>query len=133
MLRKFFFSAGAMDAPGSEDEMPSDADYSRIAKLLEIEKHYDDLKARNSDDIEEREQRIKQLEEELRQHRDVAAQWEERMRTLDEEKERVNRTVDSLRGEYEAKIERLQARIRELSSDSAPAAPSRGGGLFRRG
>ncbi len=132
MLRKFFYAAGASDAPGEEMAMPSDADYSRIHKLLEIEKHYDDLKERHADEISDREQRIRELESQYEEQRESAQEWEERIRSLESERDRIARTLDSQRAEYDAKIERLQLRIKELSSEGA-ATSSSGRGLFRRG
>ena len=48
----------------------------------------------------------------------------------------MNQQVQRMRQEYEAKIERLNNRIRELSSaagrPSAAAEPDRKGGFFRR-
>ncbi len=134
MMRKFFFAAGATQVPGEEGDMPSDADYSRIHKLLEIEKHYEDLKARNADELSERDERIRALETDLGEQRQAAAEWNKRLQDLEGERDRIARTLDSQRSEYDAKIERLQVRIRELSSDGG-AVPGRngGGGLFRRG
>lgn len=131
MMRKFFFSAGAGDAPGSEGEMPSDADYSRIHRLLEIERHYEDLQARHDQEVQEREQQIRQLQEELQQQREAAGSWEEKLQAGEVERKKLARTVEALRTEYETKIERLQSRIRELSSEGAGTGSSRGG-IFRR-
>lgn len=132
MMRKFFFAAGANDAPGTEDAMPSDADYSRIHRLLEIEHHYEDLQARHDQEIKEREQRIVQLEQNLDQQEKNAASWDEKIQGLEDERKKLARTIESLRGEYEAKVDRLQNRIKELSSEGAGTSGSSRGGLFRR-
>ncbi len=138
MLRKFFFAGtGASDAPGQESSMPSDADYSRIHKLLEVERLYQDSVERNQTDLDDREQRIRTLEQELASRSERDASIDEQLRHYEEERERLARLVESQRAEYEVKIERLQARVRELSSESVGAGtnPPRGGngGLFRRG
>jgi twitching motility protein PilT len=132
MLRKFFFASGG----GSEGEtdMPSDADYSRVHKLLEIEKHYEDLKAQHDQDLQERDQELQRLRAELAQRQQEAGSWEQRIQQLEDEKERAARALESQRAESQATIERLQARVRELSNEPAGAAPQKGsgGGFFRR-
>ena len=131
MLRKFFFATQGSDAPGEEGSMPSNADYSRIHKLLEVEKLYDDLQERHHQDLSERDERISQLQSELRARSEADSERESREQQIEEERERMTRGFDAQRAEYEAKIERLQARIRELTqAEAAPAG--RGGGLFRR-
>ncbi|MBP7146755.1 MAG: PilT/PilU family type 4a pilus ATPase [Acidobacteria bacterium] len=131
MLRKFFFKPGASDAPGDEAFMPSDADYSRIHKLLEMEKLYEDSQERQKQELHERETRIQQLESELQSLADNHASYDQHVRQLEEERDRIARAIEAQRAEYEAKIERLQARIRELTTDPGGASPNRTG-IFRR-
>ncbi len=134
MLRKFYFAAsGRTDAPGEEGEMPSDADYSRINKLLEVERLYNELQESFKSEISDREQRISRLELELRSRGDASAEADDRVRQAQEEAERIARVAEAQRADYEGKIERLQARIRELTTADAGGAqsPSRSG-FFRR-
>jgi len=130
MLRKFFF-AGATDAPGQEGMMPSDADYSRIHKLMEIEKLYDDLQARHEQEIGERDERIRALEQMLLEIRQQNEERDRRLQQLEEERARMSRTLEAQRAEYESKIKQLQARIRELQADQQ-AGRGGGRGLFGR-
>jgi twitching motility protein PilT len=135
MLRKFFFGATRRQSQsGEEQEMPSDADYSRIHKLLEIEKLYDDLQERHHQEVHDRDQRIRELQHELRARTESDAQSDSRVRSAEEERDRAARAVESQRVEFETQIQRLQARIRELQSTGADPAGGRGGGggLFRR-
>ncbi len=131
MLRKFFYAAQGSEAPGEEGSMPSNADYSRIHKLLEVEKLYDDLQERHRQDLTERDERITQLQAELRSRFEADSERESKEQQFEEERERLARGFDAQRSEYDAKIERLQARIRELTQ-SEPAPAGRGVGLFRR-
>jgi len=131
MLRKFFFASQGSDAPGEEGSMPSNADYSRIHKLLEVEKLYDDLQERHRQDLTERDERITQLQAELRSRYEEDSERDAKAQQFEEERERMARGFDAQRAEYDAKIERLQARIRELTQ-AEPAPAGRGGGLFRR-
>jgi twitching motility protein PilT len=134
MLRKFFLPAKrAVDAAGEELDMPTDADYSRVHKLLEVEKLYEDLQERHQQEVVERDQRIRELQLELRSRLDADAESDQRVRTAEEERERAARALETQRIEFETQIQRLQARIRELQTVGAePAGSTRGGGLFRR-
>jgi twitching motility protein PilT len=134
MLRKFFFAGTGSDAPGQEANMAADADYSRIHRLLEIERLYEEQQDRSSDTFGEKDERIRSLEQELASRADYDASVSDRIRQLEDERDRAARAVETLRVEYETKIERLQARIRELGADAGLATPTSGGrgGLFRR-
>jgi twitching motility protein PilT len=134
MLRKFFFAAAQRPDGMTEEgaEMASDADFSRIHRLLEIEKLYTDLQENFQREIEDRNERIEGLEAELLSLRDSEGGAEAQLRRADEERERVGRQMEAQRAEYEAKIERLQARIRELTTDISPSGNRSGGGFFRR-
>lgn len=115
--------------------MPSDSDYSRIQRLLEFERLYQELQERVSSDLADRDTQIRELQAELSARQAGGPEFEARLHQLEEERERALRAIDAQRVEYETKIERLQARVRELSADAgAPVATSsgRGGGLFRR-
>ncbi|GAB4224389.1 MAG: hypothetical protein Kow0062_26110 [Acidobacteriota bacterium] len=132
MLRKFYYAAsGRTDAPGEESDMPSDADYSRISKLLEIERLYSELQESFEHEIAEREAKIRQLEQAVRSQSENESGRDARFQQLLEEKERLARTLETQRAEYEGKIERLQARIRELTTESSPSSTGRSG-FFRR-
>ncbi|RMG47551.1 MAG: PilT/PilU family type 4a pilus ATPase [Acidobacteria bacterium] len=127
LLRKLLYSANATDAPGEEQEMASDADFSRIHRLMEIERLYDELQERHQQAIAERDARIAELQAQLDQLRNADAEQDQRLRALQDERDRIARAMEAQRAEYEAKIERLQARVRELSTETAGR-----GGLFRR-
>ncbi|NJN63597.1 MAG: PilT/PilU family type 4a pilus ATPase [Acidobacteria bacterium] len=133
MLRKFYFAAaGRTDVPGEEGDMPSDADYSRINKLLEIERLYNELQESFKIEISDREERIARLQMELQARQSANVGVEDRVARADEERERIVRVAEQQRAEYESKIERLQARIRELTTESSPTQPGGRSGFFRR-
>ena len=111
--------------------MPSVADYSRIHKLLEIERLHQEAQERHQTELEERNDRIRQLEQELSVRADDVSGHDERVAQVEEERDQLTRALETQRAEFEAKIERLQARIRELTQ-AEPAPAGRGGGLFRR-
>ncbi|MDH3283498.1 MAG: PilT/PilU family type 4a pilus ATPase, partial [Acidobacteriota bacterium] len=131
LLRKFFFkTAGTEHGPGEEAEMPSDADFSRIHKLMEIERLYDELQSRHDSELKERDQQIRALNGQLHEQTERRNKSAEKLQQLEEDRDRAARALEAQRAEFEAKIERMQARLRELSSDSAQ--PTGRGGLFRR-
>jgi len=134
LLRKFLYASehGKGDQGDSMAEPLSD--YSKIVELQEIKKLYDEQHERHATELSERDRELAQLRTELeRQSQELASGGElEKMRA---EAERLTRQLDHLRQEYEAKIERLNARIRELSGPGGHAGvepdPARKG-FFRR-
>jgi CRP-like cAMP-binding protein len=111
------------------------SDYSKIVELQEIKKLYDEQHERHATELADRDAEIQRLREERdRQAIELAAGGEvDAMRT---ETERLTRQLEHLRQEYEAKIDRLNTRVRELSGAGAhvsneAADPGRRG-FFRR-
>jgi twitching motility protein PilT len=135
MLRKFLYAQDAQAAEEGEPMAEPLSDFSKILELQEIKKLYDELQERQGQDVRERDEEISRLRSELsRIEESGPAQELEHMRA---ENERLAKQLQVLRQEYEAKIERLNARVRELSAGGmAPAmAPGSEGerkGFFRR-
>jgi twitching motility protein PilT len=134
-LRKLLYAA---DAQGNTEDDPmaeSFSDFSKITELQEIKKHYDDLQERHRHDIAERDGEIQRLQAELDAGAgapDAATGGESEQ--LRAENERLTKQIQLVRQEYEAKIERLNARIRDLSDGSGEAArPQAAGENERRG
>jgi len=121
MLRKFLYaSEHGAELEGADMAEPL-SDFSRIVELQEIKKLYDEVQERHSGDLSERDAEIERLRSELHERDQVAAAGDGTLDKLRGENERLARQVQLVRQEYDAKIERLNARIRELSG-SAPAA-----------
>ena len=111
------------------------SDFSKILELQEIKKLYDELQERQGEGVREREEEIARLRAELAS-RDASAFTAE-VEQLRVENERLGKQLQLLRQEYEAKVERLNARVRELSGSAVPqAAPQTAEGdrkgFFRR-
>jgi len=133
MLRKFLYASDAAGAEHGETMAEPLSDFSKILELQEIKKLYDELSERNRQDIAERDDEIRRLREEVaaRDPRAAGAESDH----LRAENERLAKQVQMVRQEYEAKIERLNARVRELSGGAAAAPvaqPEAGKGFFRR-
>jgi len=133
MLRKFLYASDAAAAEHGEPMADPLSDFSKILELQEIKKLYDELQDRYRQDVKDRDEEIASLRSEhLRfEARDSGAETD----SLRAEVERLGKQAQLIRQEYEAKIERLNARLREhpQSAMSAPAAgPEAGKGFFRR-
>jgi twitching motility protein PilT len=139
ILRKFLYAAQNQAAVEGGEEMAEPlSDFSKILELQEVKKHYDDLQERHSSELIERDQEITQLRSQLAQ---LQASQSVNGGQSDEaaaENERLSRQLTTIRQDYEAKIERLNARVRELSGSSGgtrqpvAAEASERKGFFRR-
>jgi twitching motility protein PilT len=134
LLRKFLFASNELDDNQGDSMAESLSDYSKIVELQEIKKLYDEQHERHSTDLSERDAEIVRLRADTeRQAAQLAGGGElEKMRS---EAERLTRQLEHLRQEYEAKIDRLNARIRDLSGSTGQVAadPDQGRkGFFRR-
>jgi polyhydroxyalkanoate synthesis regulator phasin len=134
MLRKFLYASDAAAATEHGDPMADPlSDFSKILELQEIKKLYDELQERHRQDVKERDDEIQRLKaEHVRfEARESGAETD----ALRAEVERLTKQAQLLRQEYEAKIERLTARMRETPQGTmpGPAAPTEAGkGFFRR-
>lgn len=129
ILRKLLYASQDNLTEG-EEMAESLSDFSKILELQEIKRLYDELEERQSAELSERDAEIKRLRDELAHS---AAQ--QAGNGAQAETERLERQIEAQREEYEAKIERLNSRVRELTGAAgrAPAAaePARKG-FFRR-
>jgi twitching motility protein PilT len=139
ILRKLLYASRQDGADiGEGDEMAEPlSDFSMILELQEIKKHYDELQERHRTDLAERDEEIQRLRDELSAQSGMESSGDGEVAQLRSEKARLDQQIKVIRQEYEAKIERLNARLRELSGGGpAPPAKAVGGderkGFFRR-
>ncbi len=135
MLRKFVYSV-ANRSEAEDASMPdSPSDFSKILELQEIKKLYDELQDRHRSDLAERDAEIERLRAAIETADADRAGHDSVVDQMRAENERIGRQVQLVRDEYEVRVERLNARIKELSGTAAPAttaAESDRKGFFRR-
>jgi twitching motility protein PilT len=113
LLRKLVGAAAA----GEGDPMAETTnDFSKILKLQEVAKHYDEMQAQHADEIALRDQEIAALRTQLE---NLSGQGAEELTTLKQDNTRLAEQIKTCRAEYEAKIERLTARVKDLQSRAA--------------
>jgi twitching motility protein PilT len=134
ILRKFLYSEQHQGQEEGEEMAEPLSDFSKILELQEIKKAYEEQQERHRHELAEKDDEIAQL-------RDMPAQQipdlpdASETAKLREERDRLSQQIQRTRQEYEAKIERLNARIRELSGGSGKptgAAEPEKRGFFRR-
>jgi twitching motility protein PilT len=136
MLRKFLYASDAAAAGEHGEPMAESlSDFSKILELQEIKKLYDELQDRHRQDVQERDEEIKRLRAAALQHDPRAATAE--TENLRADNERLVKQAQLMRQEYEAKLERLNARLKEHpqgpTASPAPAGGAEAGkGFFRR-
>jgi twitching motility protein PilT len=135
ILRKLLYDSEAREREEGDAMAEPLSDFSKIVELQEIKKLYDEQQERHSADLAERNDEIARLRAELSRVANQETAVDGELMRLREENDRISRQVQLVRGEYEAKIERLNARIRDLSGNvakaPAPPEPERKG-FFRR-
>jgi len=137
ILRKFLYSASEQGLNQEDDAMTEPlSDFSKIMELQEIRRLYEEQQERVSSDLSEKDQEIARLQEDLAQERDHASEGNGESDLLREENARLGRQIQLMRTEYEAKVERLNARVKELSTmaptRAAEPAAAEKKGFFRR-
>jgi twitching motility protein PilT len=135
ILRKFLYAAQAQ-SPSEDDAMAEPlSDFSKILELQEIKKAYEEQQERHQQELGERDAEIAGLREMAARASTESAPAAPDAEQLRQVQEQLNQQIQRVRQEYEAKIERLNARIRDLSTASgrAAAAPeTEKRGFFKR-
>ncbi|NIM00944.1 MAG: PilT/PilU family type 4a pilus ATPase [Acidobacteria bacterium] len=136
ILRKFLYAASAGQSTEGDEMAEPLSDFSKILELQEVKKHYDDLQERHQSELTERDNEIAELHARLAEYERNQTAGGSEAEKYTRETERLNKQIAVLRQEYEAKIERLSSRIRELSGGTerqpVAAEASEKKGFFRR-
>ena len=126
-----------------EDMADPHSDFSKILELTEVKKHYDDLQQRFREEIHGRDRQIADLRNQLNELAGGAQESAAggggggaEVDRLRGENQRLADQLTKLKSEAEAKIDRLNKRLREVTAQASaePAAADGGGrrGFFRR-
>jgi hypothetical protein len=133
-LRKFLFA----DVGKREEDDPMaecTSDYSKILELQEIKKLYDELQERHLQEVAERDREIAALREQVAAGVPAPAA-DPKTDHLARENQRLAKQLQLVRVDYEGKLDRLNARLRDLSGKGmveTPAAETgERRGFFRR-
>jgi twitching motility protein PilT len=134
LLRKFLYASERTGADEGASMAEPLSDFSRIIELQEIKKLYEELQERHRLDVSERDAEIARLKGEVDQRTQGSAPADDEMTALRAENERLGRQCQVVRQEYEAKLERLNARVREMTVVQPATFGSEGErkGFFRR-
>jgi hypothetical protein len=132
MMSKIVGRHGAAD-PASGDAMTKPtSDFSEILKLQEISTRYDELKDRHGEEIARREHEIAELRQQLNRLAEQQGGEDARVTALEKEKQDLLARMGAQKTELETQVERLNARIRDLTAKAAEPAETGRRGLFRR-
>jgi twitching motility protein PilT len=134
MLRKFLYAGEHQEAVEGEDMAEPLSDFSRIVELQEVKKLYDEVQERHRQELADRDAEIARLRNDLDQQVHGSSSAEGDMAALRAENERLARQIQLVRQEYDAKLERLNSRVREQSGNQpvAPNGDAERKGFFRR-
>jgi len=136
ILRKLVYAVDG-EAPAEEAEMAEPlSDFSKILELQEIKRLYADCQEKHSADLAERDELIHELREQVARCSsgplESAGDGADELR---QENERLQKQLAGMKQQYEAKVERLNQRLRESAQTGTPtpppAEPERKG-FFRR-
>jgi twitching motility protein PilT len=112
-LRKFLF---ASQAEGSGGLDMSKADFSKITELQEIQKQHDDAQERHASELAEKDRIIESLQSELQAHEGKMQQLTQVARQAQDAIDRARKEAESVKQSMEAKVNKLQSRVKELSA-----------------
>ena len=135
LLRKLTYAAD--NGEEGTDMAETLSDFSKILELQEIKKAYDELQDSVRQQFQERDEEIQRLRGELSKVEGNVPEATGETARLRSENDRLAGQINVIRQEYDAKIERLNARIKDLSvGGGAPlgtvAADDAKRGFFRR-
>jgi len=134
ILRKLLYAAGAKEAQEDGAMAEPLSDFSKILELQEIKKAYEEQEERQRGELAEREAEIARLQQQVYAQQSAGSGVSDEVAKVRAEHDRMAQQLQLVRQEYETKIERLNARIRELSGTAArPAATAAAAEPERRG
>jgi twitching motility protein PilT len=116
----------AEQLPGGDMAQPL-SDFSKILELQEIKKIYEESRTKHIADLAEKDEAIQHLQDDLQLKGEELGNMKLQLQTVTAEREKLKQHYNFTKTELEAKIQRLQERIQQLSG---PVAMNPGSGAF---
>ena len=102
---------------GGEDLMAAPlSDFSKIQELQEIKKVYDESRSKHMSEMSEKDEAISHLQDDLRMRGEEIENLRSQVQSMNQEKEKLKAQLVFTKNDLEAKIQRLQERIQQLSA-----------------
>jgi twitching motility protein PilT len=133
--RRVRAAARAVPSPDRQETAPwpiPPPTFSKILELREIRRLYEESQERHRQEMADKDDTIQRLVEQVRTQESAGAGATMQDRALREERDKLVQQLAFQKQEYDAKVEKLQLRIKDLSSQTAEAAGRGGGSIFRR-
>jgi len=133
-MRKTLFAASDGSLAPGEEMADSSADFSKIVELQEIKRLYDEAHERHQQELQERERTIADLNEQLQCKEVELRQVQDATSGSSEAIEKAKKETAFVKQELEAKLAKLQARVRELTANTtseSEGTPARRGFFSR--
>ncbi len=129
MRKVLFASANGEIAPG-EEMTDSSADFSKIAELQEIKRLYDESQERFTQELEQKETTIQDLNEQLQCKEVEIRQIQDATADSSTEIEKARKETAFVKKDLEGRLAKLQIRVKELTGNTNPDP---GPGTTKRG
>lgn len=112
--------------PGGDMAQPL-SDFSKILELQEIKKIYEESRTKHVAELVEKDEAIQHLTDDLQLKGEEIGNLKLQVQSVTTEREKLKQHYNFTKNELEAKIQRLQERIQQLS---APVTMNQGSGAF---
>lgn len=113
------------------------SDYSKIEELQEVKKMYEESRIKHAREMGEKDEAIERFKEDLRQKNDEIQNVKGQVQAAIQEREKIKQQLTFTKNDLEAKIQRLQERIQQLSAaiqpgNSTPQTAEKSKGFFKK-
>lgn len=106
--------------PEMEDIMATPlSDFSKIQELQEIKKVYEESRSKHNAELGEKDEAIQHLEDDIRLKNEEINQVKAQLQTVISDREKLKQQLTFTKNEMEARIQRLQERVQQLSAPIA--------------
>ncbi len=110
-----FIEMGGTALAGEDMAQPL-SDFSKIQELQEIKKVYDESRSKHMAEMSEKDETIHHMEDDLRIRNEELETLRTQIQAMNQEREKLKAQLVFTKNDLEAKIQRLQERIQQLSA-----------------